>query len=62
PALTGRTWLLWFGPGLLLLSGFVLLAVIVRRRRSQAATADAGLSPDERERLAKLLDKEQTDD
>ena len=28
PALSGRTWLLWFGPGILLAGGFVVLAVI----------------------------------
>ncbi|HAL66554.1 MAG TPA: cytochrome c-type biogenesis protein CcmH, partial [Pseudomonas sp.] len=36
PALSGRTWLLWFGPGILLVGGFAVLAVIVRRRRLAA--------------------------
>ncbi|MBH3460651.1 cytochrome c-type biogenesis protein CcmH [Pseudomonas parafulva] len=62
PALTARTWLLWFGPGVLLAGGFVVLAVIVRRRRSPVAQGNSELSVDERERLAKLLDKEQTHD
>ncbi|OCT25718.1 cytochrome c-type biogenesis protein [Pseudomonas putida] len=62
PALTARTWLLWFGPGVLLAGGFVVLAVIVRRRRSPMAQGNSELSVDERERLAKLLDKEQTHD
>ncbi|HEK0909804.1 TPA: cytochrome c-type biogenesis protein CcmH [Pseudomonas putida] len=62
PALTARTWLLWFGPGVLLAGGFVVLAVIVRRRRSPVAHGNSELSVDERERLAKLLDKEQTHD
>lgn len=57
PALTARTWLLWFGPGVLLAGGFVVLAVIVRRRRSPVAQGNSELSVDERERLAKLLDK-----
>ncbi|MDC0688303.1 cytochrome c-type biogenesis protein CcmH [Mitsuaria sp. RG] len=62
PALSGRTWLLWFGPGILLGAGFVVLALIVRRRRGQAVAGNTELSADERERLAKLLDKERTHD
>lgn len=62
PALSSRTWLLWFGPGILLASGFVVLALIVRRRRGAATQGNPELSADERERLAKLLEKEQTHD
>ncbi|MBV4499165.1 cytochrome c-type biogenesis protein [Pseudomonas shirazensis] len=62
PALSGRTWLLWFGPAILLAGGFVMLAVIVRRRRQPLASGSAQLSVEERERLAKLLDKEATHD
>lgn len=62
PALSGRTWLLWFGPGILLAGGFVVLALIVRRRRSAAVQGANELSAEERERLAKLLEKEQTHD
>lgn len=60
PALTSRTWLLWFGPAALLAGGFGVLVMIVRKRRVPAANTAADLSPEERERLAKLLDKEQT--
>ncbi|MCO7517183.1 cytochrome c-type biogenesis protein CcmH [Pseudomonas guariconensis] len=62
PALSGRTWLLWFGPGILLAGGFVVLALIVRRRRAQGGGGTEELSAEERERLAKLLDKENTHD
>ncbi|MDU9403121.1 cytochrome c-type biogenesis protein [Pseudomonas sp. zfem004] len=62
PALSGRTFLLWFGPGILLAGGFVVLALIVRWRRGQAAAGPAELSADERERLAKLLEKDRTHD
>ncbi|WP_342651064.1 cytochrome c-type biogenesis protein [Pseudomonas sp. REB1044] len=62
PALTARTWLLWFGPGLLLTGGLVVIAVIVRRRRTPETAAGTALSVDERHRLAQLLNKEHTHD
>lgn len=39
PRVEGRTWLLWFGPALMLLAGGALVAGIVRRR-SRAAVPD----------------------
>jgi len=58
PALSGKTALLWFGPAGLLLAGFVVIAVIVRRRRAEGAAAPDALSAEERQRLDHLLDKE----
>lgn len=55
PALDARTWLLWFGPGILLVGGLGVLALIVRRRRAGEHDTAADLSPSERERLATLL-------
>ncbi len=57
PALTARTWLLWFGPAGLLLGGLGVMAVIVKRRRSLSAGQADTLSDEERQRLARLLDE-----
>jgi cytochrome c-type biogenesis protein CcmH len=56
PELNAHTWLLWFGPGGLLLGGVVLIGVIVARRRKQRAAEPDVLSTEERQRLAHLLD------
>lgn len=45
PQLESRTWLLWFGPALLLLAGAALIAWIVRRRSK--ALPPAGEPPQE---------------
>jgi cytochrome c-type biogenesis protein CcmH len=58
PALSARTWLLWFGPGALLVGGLVVIGVIVRRRKGQAADKLTDLTDEERSRLAHLLDKD----
>lgn len=55
PPVTARTLLLWYGPAGLLVGGFVLLGVIVLRRRGRKAVAASGLSTDEQQRLAALL-------
>ncbi|WP_296253612.1 cytochrome c-type biogenesis protein [Pseudomonas sp. UBA4194] len=61
PALTARTWLLWFGPAGLLLGGLVVIGVMVRRRRRQPASSPRDLSAAERARLAALLDQKPLD-
>ncbi|WP_248796740.1 cytochrome c-type biogenesis protein CcmH [Pseudomonas sp. MWU13-2105] len=57
PALSGKTALLWFGPAGLLLGGFGVIALIIRRRRVEGAAAPDALSAEERQRLDHLLDK-----
>jgi cytochrome c-type biogenesis protein CcmH len=54
PPLKATTYLLWFGPGLLLLSG--LVALFVRLRRRAAIAAEPALTPSERALAAALLD------
>ena len=41
PQVESKTWLLWFGPALVLLAGGLLVAGIVRRRAGSSATAAA---------------------
>jgi cytochrome c-type biogenesis protein CcmH len=60
PPVKESTWLLWFGPFLLLGGGMVAWLAIVRRRRRQDASADAGApatSSDAAARARALLDE-----
>lgn len=57
PPVTGRTLLLWYGPAALLVGGFMLVGVIVLRRRKAGVEVSAGLSSDEQQRLAQLLEQ-----
>jgi cytochrome c-type biogenesis protein CcmH len=57
PQLTSRTWLLWFGPAVLLIGGLVVIGVIVGRRRGERREQVDALSDEERQRLAQLLEK-----
>lgn len=57
PPVSGRTLLLWYGPAALLGGGFVLLGVIVLRRRKAGGVSATGLSSDEQQRLAQLLEQ-----
>ncbi|MCW5773520.1 MAG: cytochrome c-type biogenesis protein CcmH [Rhodospirillaceae bacterium] len=54
PPVKPTTWLLWFGPAVLLALGAGFLVLRVRRRPKQAPAA-VPLDADERERLAKLV-------
>ncbi|MBK7333497.1 MAG: cytochrome c-type biogenesis protein CcmH [Betaproteobacteria bacterium] len=60
PPVKESTWLLWFGPFLLLGGGVVAWLAIVRRRRRQDASTDAGTpatSADAAARARALLDE-----
>ncbi|KIQ00055.1 MULTISPECIES: cytochrome c-type biogenesis protein [Pseudomonas] len=57
PPVTRRTLLLWYGPAALLVGGFVLLGVIVLRRRKAGGEVSTGMSSDEQQRLAQLLEQ-----
>ncbi len=54
PRVRPVTYLLWFGPFILLLAGLVLLFKYVKRRRD--AIIEAPLSPEERSQAKALLD------
>ena len=54
PPLKSATWLLWFGPFLLLAGGFATVWIVVRRRRAAQAGA---LSAEEEARADELLGK-----
>lgn len=57
PPRTGSTWLLWYGPFVLLALGGAGV-VLAARRRSRRTAEPAPLSPEERSRLEALLSDE----
>jgi len=61
PPVTRRTLLLWYGPAALLVGGFMLVGVIVLRRRKAGVEVSAGLSSNEQQRLAQLLEQASLD-
>lgn len=61
PPVTRRTLLLWYGPAALLVGGFMLVGVIVLRRRKAGVEVSTGLSNDEQQRLAQLLEQASLD-
>lgn len=42
PPLKPKTWLLWFGPGLILLAGALVVALFLRKRTRRATTVPIG--------------------
>jgi len=56
PPVKATTWLLWFGPGLLMVAG--LIALFLRLRRRATIAAEPALTSHERERAAGLLDND----
>lgn len=57
PPLKGATWLLWFGP-FLLLPGALAIAFVLIRKQARAGAADKPLSAAQRARLKQLLGSE----
>jgi cytochrome c-type biogenesis protein CcmH len=51
PPFKPTTWLLWGGPFIFLVAGLTALTLYLRRRPK----SDAGLSPEDQEKAAKLL-------
>ncbi len=56
PPVNSRTLILWYGPAAFLAFGFLMVAVIIfRRRRSLRAETEQHLSSDEKSRLSDIL-------
>lgn len=55
PRLTQDTYALWFGPGLLLLLGLVVLVWIVRKRSMKANVSAQEMTKDEKARLEAMI-------
>ncbi|WP_028471218.1 cytochrome c-type biogenesis protein [Neptunomonas japonica] len=56
PRVTGNTWVLWYGPFVLLAIGAVVLLILTRKRK-KTAVIDETLNEKDKARLATLLDK-----
>jgi cytochrome c-type biogenesis protein CcmH len=61
PPLKATTALLWTGPALLLVGGFAVLFVVLRKRRGVAVEAPT-MTDEERERAKRLLEGDQPKD
>jgi cytochrome c-type biogenesis protein CcmH len=57
PPLKAETWALWFGPAAVLAIGILVLVLYVRRRAREGAAPSAAspLTPEEEERLARMV-------
>ena len=62
PPLQSSTWLLWFGPFIILIIGLVFMLRFVRSRRTAAAAAEAEDAPADRQRLQRLLQEPDRED
>ncbi|MCH9049960.1 MAG: cytochrome c-type biogenesis protein CcmH [Proteobacteria bacterium] len=58
PPMKPVTYILWFGPLLILLGAVAVLVFFFRRRRATPVTASPALSEDDRRRLEALLDED----
>ncbi len=60
PRVTEMTWVLWYGPFVLLAIGLLVVFLIARHRRRAGSTVGEGahLAPEERERLKQLLEQD----
>ncbi len=55
PPVNKSTWLLWFGPFIMLLAGFVVLLLVTRKNQKKETVE---LDPAKREEMRKLLDSQ----
>ena len=58
PPMKPETWLLWFGPFVVLILGAAGLYMVARRRRTEAAPGAVPLSAEERARLEAVLNED----
>lgn len=57
PRMTETTWVLWYGPFVLLAVGFSVVLLITRKRKRLNEKQDDSLNDQEKARLATLLEK-----
>lgn len=55
PPVKSSTWLLWFGPLIIVLAGLGWYVTAVRKTSASTSDEDAELSPDERARLTQIM-------